>query len=90
MLIELMPSAELCWLEGRQQTGLIKLLLLPGGKMFQGIDPLCHLIGANDEGVRDTQIIRIGELPPQPSLLRRKFHRNSRLTQTGGQTDYGC
>jgi hypothetical protein len=34
MLIQLMPSAGLCWLEGRQQTCLIKLLLLPGGKMF--------------------------------------------------------
>jgi len=49
--------------------------------MFQGIEPLRHLIGSNDEGVRDMQIIRIGELPPQPGRLRRKFHRNSRLTQ---------
>jgi len=64
MLIQLMPSAGLCWLEGRQQTCLIKLLLLPGGKMFQGIEPLRHLIGSNDESIRDMQSIRIGKLPP--------------------------
>jgi len=80
MLRQLMPSAGLCWLEGRQQTRLIKRLLLPGGKMFQSIDPLRHLIGSNDEGIRDMQSICIGELPSQPGLLRRKFHRNSRLT----------
>ena len=68
----LMPSAALGWLEGRQQTCLIKLLLLPGGKMFQGIDPLRHLIGSNDEGIRDMQSIRIGELPPQPGLAQEK------------------
>ena len=81
MLIQLRPSAGLCWLEGCQQTGLIKLLLFPGGKMFQGIDPLRYLIRSDNEGVRDMQIIRIGELPPQPGLLRRKFHPHSRLTQ---------
>ena len=67
-----MPSAELCWLEGRQQTGLIKLLLLPGGKMFQGIDPLCHLIGANDEGVRVLARPEVGKVSlcgPMAGLL---------------------
>jgi hypothetical protein len=75
-----MPFTGLGWPESRQQTCLIKLLLLPGGKMFQGINPLRHLIGANDERIRDMHSIRIGELPPQPRLLRRKLYRNSRLT----------
>jgi hypothetical protein len=81
MLIQLMPSVGLGRLEDRQQTCLIKLLLLPGGKMFQGIDPLCHFIGSNDESIRNMQSIRIGKLPPQPGLFRGEFHRNARLTQ---------
>ena len=56
--------------------------------MFEGIKPLRHLIGPEDESIRDMQIIRIGKLPSQSGLLRGKFHRDPGLTQARGQTDH--
>ena len=78
---------ELYLFEARQEPGLTELLLFPGSKMFQRVSLLRHLIRANDEGIGDMQIVRIGELPPQPGWFGIEFHRNASLAETCGQAN---